>query len=101
MEFPTSNARKFIKQKIEKLLRFKFALVEKKALTAGTLLICLIYFLYSLHISSNGDSGGPLMRQYEDGHSSYWYLTGLVSYGPSSCGMKGWPGVYTRVSDFK
>ena len=32
-------------------------------------------------------SGGPLMRQNERGNPPYWYLAGLVSYGPSPCGV--------------
>ena len=47
---------------------------------------------------SNGDSGGPLMKQYEGGNTPYWFLAGVVSYGPTPCGQEGWPGVYTRVS---
>lgn len=51
--------------------------------------------------SCRGDSGGPLMGNYKDGQgNSYTYLAGLVSYGPSPCGMEGWPGVYTRVSNY-
>jgi len=50
--------------------------------------------------SCRGDSGGPLMRQNEKGTPPYFYLAGLVSYGPSPCGMDGWPGVYTRVGKF-
>lgn len=50
--------------------------------------------------SCRGDSGGPLMRQNERGTPPYWYLAGLVSYGPSPCGMENWPGVYTRVGSF-
>uniref|UniRef100_U5ESH9 CLIP domain-containing serine protease n=1 Tax=Corethrella appendiculata TaxID=1370023 RepID=U5ESH9_9DIPT len=41
-----------------------------------------------------GDSGGPLMRQ-----TDAWYLEGIVSYG-NKCGLEGWPGVYTRVSQY-
>ncbi|XP_070502642.1 serine protease easter-like [Chironomus tepperi] len=50
--------------------------------------------------SCRGDSGGPLMRQNERGNPPYWYLAGLVSYGPSPCGLENWPGVYTRVGKY-
>lgn len=51
--------------------------------------------------SCNGDSGGPLMSFSSDdeGHIN-WYLAGVVSYGPRACGMKGWPGVYTRINSY-
>jgi len=49
--------------------------------------------------SCNGDSGGPLMREYAGG-IPYWYLTGVVSYGPKNCGTPDIPGVYTRVSKY-
>ncbi len=42
--------------------------------------------------SCSGDSGGPLLV---DG-----YITGLVSWGPTECGVPGAYGVYTRVSDY-
>lgn len=44
--------------------------------------------------SCDGDSGGPLMRW-----TDAWYLEGIVSFG-NKCGLEGWPGVYTRVSDY-
>lgn len=51
--------------------------------------------------SCGGDSGGPLMSETRDSKgNSFVYLAGLVSYGPTQCGMKGWPGVYTRVSSY-
>jgi transmembrane serine protease 9 len=51
--------------------------------------------------SCRGDSGGPLMtvEALPDG-SGRWSVVGVVSFGPSPCGMPGWPGVYTKVQDF-
>ncbi|KYM76561.1 Serine protease easter [Atta colombica] len=51
--------------------------------------------------SCRGDSGGPLMalERIADG-TGKWTAVGVVSFGPSPCGMQGWPGVYTKVSDF-
>lgn len=51
--------------------------------------------------SCRGDSGGPLMaiERVADG-SGRWTVVGVVSFGPSPCGMEGWPGIYTKVTDF-
>lgn len=51
--------------------------------------------------SCTGDSGGPLMtmKRGSDGNGR-WTIVGVVSFGPSPCGMLNWPGVYTRVIDF-
>ena len=51
--------------------------------------------------SCRGDSGGPLMsvERAHDG-SNRWTVVGVVSFGPTPCGMDGWPGVYTKVADF-
>ncbi|XP_011874753.1 PREDICTED: uncharacterized protein LOC105565840 [Vollenhovia emeryi] len=51
--------------------------------------------------SCRGDSGGPLMavERLTDG-ALRWTSVGVVSFGPSPCGMQGWPGVYTKVIDF-
>ncbi|TMW47661.1 hypothetical protein DOY81_007260 [Sarcophaga bullata] len=46
--------------------------------------------------SCDGDSGGPLMRQVQ---AQNWYLEGIVSFG-NRCGLEGWPGVYTLVSEY-
>lgn len=51
--------------------------------------------------SCRGDSGGPLMASYADERNDInWYIVGVVSFGPSPCGMEGWPGVYTKVIDY-
>ncbi|XP_017031220.1 melanization protease 1 [Drosophila kikkawai] len=50
--------------------------------------------------SCRGDSGGPLLLEdYHEGYANY-YIAGVVSYGPTPCGLKGWPGVYTRVAAY-
>ncbi|XP_028901450.2 serine protease easter isoform X2 [Zeugodacus cucurbitae] len=50
--------------------------------------------------SCNGDSGGPLMiGQSFNGRESF-ILVGVISFGPTPCGQKGFPGVYTRVDTF-
>jgi secreted trypsin-like serine protease len=50
--------------------------------------------------SCRGDSGGPIMRMDTSTEKPYWYLAGVVSFGPSPCGQEGWPGVYTRISAY-
>ncbi|KAL0100211.1 hypothetical protein PUN28_019557 [Cardiocondyla obscurior] len=51
--------------------------------------------------SCRGDSGGPLMavEKVPNGNRR-WTAVGVVSFGPSPCGMQGWPGVYTKVIDY-
>jgi secreted trypsin-like serine protease len=50
--------------------------------------------------SCNGDSGGPLMKDVTDNINQYFYIAGVVSFGPSRCGTKDKPGVYTKVSEY-
>lgn len=51
--------------------------------------------------SCNGDSGGPLMTVARTPQDKLkWTAAGVVSFGPSPCGMQNWPGVYTRVTSF-
>lgn len=50
----------------------------------------------TLLFSPSGDSGGPLMAlDNSERLKSYYYLAGIVSFGPTPCGLNGWPGVYT------
>lgn len=51
--------------------------------------------------SCEGDSGGPLMRTYEDlaDNTIQWYQEGVVSWGVQ-CGRAHLPAVYTRVARY-
>ncbi|RVE47479.1 hypothetical protein evm_007890 [Chilo suppressalis] len=46
-----------------------------------------------------GDSGGPLMKVYDTSDGPKTFLVGIVSFGPSICGIRK-PGVYTSVTYF-
>jgi len=47
----------------------------------------------------SGDSGAPLMGFDESNRlRQFWYLAGVVSFGPEECGTEGLPGVYVRVN---
>ncbi|XP_058454468.1 CLIP domain-containing serine protease B4-like isoform X2 [Malaya genurostris] len=46
--------------------------------------------------SCRGDSGGPLMVIIDN----RWHLAGIVSLGAVKCGMKGVPGIYTRLGSY-
>ncbi|XP_055907970.1 phenoloxidase-activating factor 3-like [Eupeodes corollae] len=47
-----------------------------------------------------GDSGGPLMDDGSSDNRFRYTLLGLVSFGPRTCGVSNFPGVYTRVASF-
>ncbi|XP_055847601.1 serine protease easter-like [Episyrphus balteatus] len=49
----------------------------------------------------SGDSGGPLIGlDSSNKQRVYYFIAGVVSIGRTPCGEKGWPGVYTRVSEY-
>ncbi|XP_019870922.1 CLIP domain-containing serine protease HP8-like [Aethina tumida] len=50
--------------------------------------------------SCRGDSGGPLMSLEANEGSINWFSIGVVSFGPTPCGMENWPGVYTNVANY-
>lgn len=51
--------------------------------------------------SCRGDSGGPLIGlDSSNKQRVYYFIAGVVSFGPTPCGLQGWPGVYTRVSEY-
>ena len=59
----------------------------------------IIYVLlaYILCFLLQGDSGGPMVVQREDGR---FQLSGIISWG-IGCAEENQPGVYTRISEFK
>lgn len=51
--------------------------------------------------SCRGDSGGPLIGLDRTSRiKPYNFIVGVVSFGPTPCGLPGWPGVYTKVSEY-
>lgn len=48
--------------------------------------------------SCQGDSGGPLQAPGIYNNYPHFVQYGIVSYGHRSCGVDGYPGVYTKVS---
>ena len=48
--------------------------------------------------SCDGDSGGPLISRGEVNLRPRFVQYGIVSFGPRSCGVNGFPGVYTKVA---
>lgn len=56
--------------------------------------------LSGLQDACQGDSGGPLIIADINGRAQFDRLVGIVSFGPTPCGLGGVPGVYTRVSKF-
>lgn len=60
----------------------------------------VIYSIYSHLYLIAGDSGGPLMSEGLAGLTERFTLIGLVSFGPRTCGVSNFPGVYTRISSY-
>ncbi|KAF2897998.1 hypothetical protein ILUMI_08177, partial [Ignelater luminosus] len=50
--------------------------------------------------SCKGDSGGPLMAEHNIETNVNLYVVGIVSFGPTQCGLENFPGAYTRVSKY-
>lgn len=51
--------------------------------------------------SCSGDSGGPLIGYNTANRGRpYFFLAGVVSFGPNPCALQDWPGVYTRVGHY-
>lgn len=67
--------------------QFKSAVIDRRVLCAG--------YARGGKDACQGDSGGPLMFP----QSSTFYQIGVISYG-HKCAEPGFPGVYTRVTEF-
>ncbi|XP_037953874.1 spaetzle-processing enzyme-like [Teleopsis dalmanni] len=75
----------------EKYKTFQITLDENKQLCAGG---------RQGIDTCNGDSGGPLTIRTRAGNKDVYFAAGIVSYGPKPCGIKNWPGMYTRVGAY-
>ncbi|KAG5895996.1 hypothetical protein JTB14_007564 [Gonioctena quinquepunctata] len=62
-------------------------------------IICAGYVDKTIKDNCQGDSGGPLMYSEREGKVLRYYQIGIVSYG-FRCAETGYPGVYTRVTNF-
>lgn len=58
-------------------------------------MICAGGMVPSKRDACTGDSGGPLMMESNE----RWTLIGVVSFG-NDCASKGYPGIYTKVSNY-
>lgn len=51
--------------------------------------------------SCRGDSGGPMMIPAKIPNIGVvWFMTGVVSFGPTPCATPNVPGVYTKIADY-
>ena len=55
--------------------------------------------------SCGGDSGSALMTARTESEGSFsllgtWKIVGVVSFGPTRCGIQGVPGVYTKIRHY-
>nr|XP_023017811.1 venom protease-like [Leptinotarsa decemlineata] len=69
----------------------KQTVIDDRVLCAG--------WISGLKDACQGDSGGPLMFGMSEGRDLRYYQIGVVSYG-FRCAEAGYPGVYTRVTNF-
>ncbi|XP_063635821.1 venom protease-like isoform X2 [Cydia splendana] len=72
---------------------YKAQVIDQRVLCAG--------FKKGGKDACQGDSGGPLMQPIynSETHTTFFYQIGVVSYG-KKCAEAGFPGVYTRVTNF-
>lgn len=56
------------------------------------------FFTKGAMFSLQGDSGGPLQLKHKQIHCMYT-VVGVTSFG-RACGVKGEPGIYTRVASY-
>lgn len=76
-----------------------YALVKEEKTLAPVFKLfsnCIQFYLKLLpYLYKSGDSGGPIMIEHNiDPMHVYYYLTGIVAFGPVPCGRTGWPAVY-------